>query len=52
MNLLRLAKSCAWRSSNTDFGNPRGFAGVFTINGGTALMIAAFTTPLSPRRAR
>src|SRR5947207_12724571 len=36
--------SWAWRSSNADFGRPSGLAGVFTISGGTALMIAAFAT--------
>ena len=31
-----------------DLGRPSGLAGVFTISGGTALMIAAFATFLSP----
>jgi len=38
--------------SNTSLDSPPGLAGVFTINGGTALMITAFATRLSPWRAR
>ena len=33
------------------FGSPFGLVGVCTINGGTALMMAAFDTRLSPWRA-
>ena len=44
IELGRVAASWAWRSSNTDLGRPNGLAGVFTISGGTALMIAAFAT--------
>jgi len=47
-----LAASAAWKSSNTFFGKPPGLAGVCTINGGTAVMIASFATRLSPCRAR
>jgi hypothetical protein len=32
---------CAWKLSKTSFGSPPGFAGVLTINGGTALMMMA-----------
>ena len=47
----RFAARATWKSSNTFFGNPFGFAGVCTIKGGTALMMAAFETRLSPCRA-
>ena len=48
----QLAASCACKSSKTALGRPFGLAGVLSISGGTALMIAAFATRLSPCRAR
>ncbi|PAV69036.1 hypothetical protein WR25_20606 [Diploscapter pachys] len=50
-NCARLTLSWAWRSSNTDLGSPPGLLSVWTINGGTAAMMAALGTLSSGWRA-
>ena len=47
-----LSGTAPWKPSKTSLGNPPGLVAVFTISGGTALMITAFATLLSPWRAR